>query len=399
MNKILQTLSEELRIEAYNILSYWEKNTQDFQNGGFYGRIDGNDQLHADADKGAVLNARILWTFSSAHRIFGNESYLEMAHRAKDYFVTHFIDNEQGGVYWSVDYQGNPKDTKKQIYALSFAIYAFSEYYKITQDETILAKAKELFQLIEKHSFDNKQNGYFEAYSRDWKLLEDLRLSEKDANEKKTMNTHLHVLEAYTNLFRVWKDETLKAKLENAILVFLDKIIDSNAASFNLFFNENWVSQHNLTSFGHDVEGSWLLLEAAEVLGNEELIERVKLMAHRMADAVRNKAMDIDGAIVYEGENGEICDFDKEWWQQAEAMIGFVNAWQHSNDESFLDDAIRVWEFTKKYMIDHQNGEWFYRLTREREPIRTEDKVGMWKCPYHTSRMCFEIIERAKLIK
>lgn len=398
MTEILQTLSGELWQEAENILSFWETKMTDNENGGFYGRIDGNNVLHPKAEKGAVLNARILWSFSSAYRVMKDKKYLKIAKYAKEYFVKNFIDEELGGVFWTIDYKGNPADTKKQIYAQSFAVYAFAEYYKITKDEAILDKAKELFYLIEKHSFDKKLGGYFEAYSRDWKLLDDLRLSDKDANEAKTMNTHLHVLEAYTNLYRIWKSQELQKALSGLILTFVEKIVNTDKASFNLFFDENWTLKSHETSFGHDIEGSWLLFEAAEVLGDKKILTKVKKTAIEMAQQVYENGLDADGAVFNEGENGKVLDSDKHWWPQNEGVVGFFNAWQLTKDEKFLKASQNVWNFSKKHLLDKENGEWFFRVSKDYRVYTQEDKAGLWKCPYHNSRMCFEIIERIKNI-
>ena len=231
----LNELDDELRNA---ILPYWTNRMVDHGNGGFYGQIDGNDQLHSSAPKGSVLNARILWTFSAAYNQFREKEYLEVAHRAYEYCITYFINYRNEGVYWLLDHQGNPLETKNQIYALGFMIYGLSEYYKATSKVESLDHAKMLFNSIENYSFDPVQNGYFEAFDQDWLMLDDLRLSEKDANEKKTMNTHLHILEAYTNLYRIWKDDTLKSQLKNLTEVFIRKIIDQETWHFLLFFQQ-----------------------------------------------------------------------------------------------------------------------------------------------------------------
>jgi cellobiose epimerase len=393
-SELFAQLKNEMAEELQSILKYWTKKTIDNEYGGFYGRINGNNQLIPENDKGSVLNARILWTFSSAYRFLKDPKFIEIAHRAKTYLLDYFWDKKQEGIFWMLDYKGNPIDGKKQIYSQAFAIYALAEYFRVTQDKESLDYAIKLFEIIEKYSFDKGLNGYFEAYSRDWELLEDLRLSDKDANEKKTMNTHLHVLEAYTNLYRVWPNNRLQKQLKNLIEVFIEKIIDNHSGSFNLFFDENWISKSKITSFGHDIEGSWLLFEAAEVLHDKELLAKVEKITIKMAGRVASNGLDTDGGLVYEGEHGKIIDYDKHWWPQAEAIVGFVNTWQLTKDESYLQKAWDVWEFTKDKMIDKQNGEWYFRVNREGLPYTEEDKVGPWKCPYHNGRACLEIIER-----
>ena len=281
-----QKLKSETREELItNILPFWSTRMADSKYGGFYGQIKGNDQLVPDADKGGILNARILWTFSSAFIQEKNPLWIEMADRAKNFIMAHFFDPEFGGTYWTISFDGKPADTKKQIYSQAFFVYAFSEHFRASGDRSSLETAIELFRIIEKHSFDNELNGYFEAYSRDWKLLEDLRLSEKDANEKKTMNTHLHILEAYTNLYRVWKDDKLAQQLRNLILIFTQKIVNAATSHLNLFFDENWNSKSEIISYGHDIEASWLIDEAARVLGDPVLLADVQKTCIAIANA------------------------------------------------------------------------------------------------------------------
>lgn len=232
---IVQLKDEVEKTLTSNILPYWMDKMKDIQHGGFYGRISGQEILWPEAGKGAILNARILWTFSSAYRLLHNTEYLDTATRAKREIIDRFYDKRFGGIYWCIDVSGRPLDTKKQIYAIGFAIYGLSEYYRATGDSEALEYAIRLYHDIEVHSFDKEKNGYCEALTRDWKEMEDVRLSDKDANERKTMNTHLHILEAYTNLFRVWKDECLKARLHNLIRLFIDCILDVNTSHLQLF--------------------------------------------------------------------------------------------------------------------------------------------------------------------
>ena len=377
-----------------NILPYWINNMVDIENGGFYGRITGEDKIKSDAPKGAVSNARILWTYSAAYRVYKDETYLHTAKRAKDYLLDFFYDKEHGGVFWLLDYKGNPVETKKQIYAQGFAIYGLSEYYRATQDNDALEYAIKLFKSIEEHSFDKKNNGYLEALTQDWQLIDDMRLSEKDANVQKTMNTHLHILEPYTNLYRVWKDDLLKEQLKNLIQLFLDKIIDGKTKHLKLFFDINWKSDYDIISYGHDIEASWLLYEAALVLNDTEVINKVRTIVPQIVKAAE-EGLEIDGSMVYEKNiKTKHTDKEKHWWVQAEAVIGFINHYQYYQDEDSLDKAIACWSFIKDYLIDWQNGEWFWSVCEDGSVNREDDKAGIWKCPYHNGRMCLEIIER-----
>ena len=364
----------------------------DRQNGGFFGRISGDGNLHSDAPKGAILHARILWTFSAAYRLFNNPLYLEAADRAKDYLVKKFWDNENGGVYWQLSANGEPMDTKKQIYALGFAIYGLSEYTRATGDRNALKKAIELYFVIEKQSFDKEKNGYLEAFTKDWKEIQDMRLSDKDANEKKTMNTHLHILEPYANLYRVWPSAELKTSLRNLLEIFLNTILDKETGHLRLFFDENWNCKSNIVSYGHDIEALWLMYEAAEVLGDADLIERTKAAAPFIAEAAK-EGLQADGALIYEKENnmGHV-DADRHWWVQAETVVGFSYAAKITGNKTYDEIAKNCWSFIKNNLVDKEQGEWFWSIKADGTVNRTDDKAGFWKCPYHNGRMCLEMI-------
>jgi len=387
--ELKQQVKEELR---HNILPFWAGRMVDESHGGFYGQIKGDGQLIPQADKGGILNARILWSFSSAYLQEKNPVYLEMANRAKAYILDHFFDAEFGGTYWTISFDGKPVDTKKQIYSQAFFIYAFSEHYRASGDETSLQTAIALFVIIEKYSFDPELNGYFEAYSRDWKLLEDLRLSEKDENEKKTMNTHLHILEAYTNLFRVWKDKELEKQLRNLILIFTEKIVNQKTFHLDLFFDENWNTRSTIVSYGHDIEASWLIDEGARVLGDQELLAQVQKICIKIAEAAC-EGLRADGSMVYETDKGHL-ETDRHWWVQSEAVVGFLNTYELTNDQEWLDKALNCWKYISENLIDRAGGEWFWSISDEGIPNRNGDKAGFWKCPYHNSRMCLEVLAR-----
>jgi mannobiose 2-epimerase len=386
----------EFENELKSIFDYWAKYTLDEKNGGFLGALDNKNNIIENAPKGAVLNARILWSFSAAYNFNHEASYLKLAERSFDYLEKHFIDNELGGVYWSVNALGNPLDTKKQIYALSFAMYGLAEYYKASNNQKSLDLAISLFHDIEKYSFDIENGGYLEALTRDWKEITDLRLSDKDANEKKTMNTHLHILEAYTNLYRYWPNAQLKNKIKHLLEIFDKHILDQNTKHLTLFFDEKWKSKHNIVSYGHDIEASWLMLEAAEAVGDEKLIHHFEKLAVEIANASL-EGIDETGAMIYEfdvDKNHLISE--KHWWVQAEAMVGFLNAYQLNKDEKFFNHFLSIWDFTKKHIIDYKNGEWFWGVNKDFSLMEGEDKAGFWKCPYHNSRACIEVINRLK---
>ena len=406
-----------------NILPFWLEKMQDNENGGFYGRIDGSGVLHPDAEKGAILNARILWTFSAAYRVLEKKELLEAATRAKDYLVDHFIDPEYGGVYWSVDYKGEPLDTKKQFYAIAFAIYGLSEYARATGDREALEYALDLYDCIEEHAFDDEQNGYIEACTREWGKIGDMRLSELDANYPKSQNTHLHIMEAYANLLRCLKEmraqeqcdyvpaigsvlpvgisvppETMvsvEGALRNIISIFIDKILNPETNHLDLFFDMDWTrGAGHLESYGHDIECSWLLHEAALVLGDENLLEKVENVVQKVAKA-SEKGLREDGSMIHEAnlDTGHVDD-DLHWWVQAENVVGWFNVWQHFGDEEAFKKSEKCWHYIKENLVDYDNGEWYWSRHPDGTLNTVDDKAGFWKCPYHNSRMCLEIIER-----
>ncbi|TDW96293.1 AGE family epimerase/isomerase [Dinghuibacter silviterrae] len=379
-----------------NILDFWMDHTID-PAGGFYGQIHANNEVEPGAPKGSVLNARILWTFAAAYKQDPQTAYLQTATRAFDYIRAHFIDREYGGVYWTVDAKGKPLDTKKQVYALAFTIYGLTEYAAATGSKEALDEAIRLYRDIETHSFDPTRGGYLEAFARDWSALGDMRLSAKDANEKKTMNTHLHILEAYTNLYRVWKDDGLRVQTGRLITDFLHYMINPRTHHLVLFLDEDWTPRSDTISFGHDIEASWLLLEAAEVIGsNDAFLRRAAL---DMVDAAC-KGLAPDGALYYEYEPSRgHWRKEKHWWVQAEAMAGLVHAWQISGDAVYLERFERVWNFIDRRIIDHEGGEWVWGLHEDNSLMQGEDKAGLWKCPYHNSRALLEVSRRLDCFK
>ena len=406
-----------------NILRFWLDKMQDQEHGGFYGRIDGSGVLHPEAEKGAILNARILWSFSAAYRVLGNQEYLDAATRAKDYIIEHFIDKEYGGVYWSLDYKGEPLDTKKQFYAIGFAIYGLTEYARATGDREALEYALDLYDCIEEHAFDREHNGYIEACTREWGAIADMRLSELDANYPKSQNTHLHIIEPYTNLLRCLKElraqescnyvpvlgsvlpvgvtvpvellARVEGSVRNLIEIFTDYILNPETHHLDLFFEMDWTrGAGRLESYGHDIECSWLMHEAALVLGDQKVLDKVEKIIVQVAKA-SEKGLRPDGSMIHEAnlDTGHVDD-DLHWWVQAENVVGWYDIYQYYGDEDALKKAVRCWQYIKENLVDTINGEWFWSRHSDGTLNTVDDKAGFWKCPYHNSRMCLEIIER-----
>ena len=422
----IKTLRKEMQdVVESNILRFWQDKMVDREHGGFYGRIDAQEVLHKDAEKGAILNARILWSFSAAYRVLKNPEYLEMATYAKEYFIEHFIDKEYGGVYWSLDYLGNPLNTRKQFYAIGFALYGMSEYARATGDREALECALQLYSCIEEHALDHQYNGYIEAMTRDWQPIADMRLSEQDANFPKSQNTHLHIIEPYANLYRCLNEfraaescdyvpvigsvlpvnvtvpqetiNSVEASLRNIINIFTDKILNPETHHLDLFFEMDWTrGAGHLESYGHDIECSWLMHEAALVLGDRDVLDKVEPIVRIVAQASA-KGLRPDGSMIHEAnlDTGHVDD-DLHWWVQAENVVGWFNLYQYFHDEDALDKAVRCWQYIKDQLIDYEHGEWHWSRHTDGTLNTVDDKAGFWKCPYHNSRMCLEIIERTE---
>lgn len=391
----METLKKEMKqcLES-NILRYWIDKVTDKEHGGYYGRVDGHDHVHPETEKGAILNGRILWAFSAAYRVMKNKEYLDAATRAKDYILDHFIDKEYGGVYWSLYCEGKPLDTKKQTYAIGFVIYGLSEYARATGDKQALDAAIKLYHDIEAHAYDAVNGGYVEALTREWNPIADMRLSDKDENGAKTMNTHLHVIEPYTNLYRVWPSKELHESIHRLLDVFTDKLYNKETHHLDLFFDNAWHGRRNIESYGHDIEATWLLWETALVLGEDDVKAKLGPIVVDLAKAA-DEGLQPDGSMIYEHwkDTGK-TDRQRQWWVLCENVIGHVNLYQYFNDASALKVAKDCWTFIDKHLVDHVNGEWHWAVDDNGKINLDDDKAGFWKCPYHNSRMCLEIIER-----
>ncbi len=377
-----------------NILPFWIKHAVDPVNGGFYGAMTNTLEVHNEVPRSAILCARILWTYSSAYRMFPDPDYLEMAQKAYEYLTHHFWDPVYKGVYWTLDYLGRPANARKHAYAQAFAIYGLAEYYRATGAAESLHLAQELFTLLEMYTHDDVFGGYIEGCSADWGRLDDMRLSEKEIDCQKSMNTLLHILEAFTTLSTVWDDPLVKTRLREVLEIFLDKVIHPATFHFQLFFDERFNSLLPQDSYGHDIEGSWLLLEAAEALGDQALVRRARDVAVKMADVTCREALDPKGGIYYEKTASGRLERSRHWWAQAEAVVGFYNAYQISGEARFAVAAYRTWKYIQDKFVDRVNGDWFKVLDPRGVPKKNQFKTGPWECPYHHSRLCLEIIRR-----
>jgi mannobiose 2-epimerase len=395
-NRLIRQQKAEKMVKE-NILPFWQ-NMADNENGGFYGEADFFGKINKNADKGCILNSRILWTFSAAYRLFKDNIYKEYAAHAKDFLYAAFLDKEYGGLYWLVDHKGSCANTRKQFYNIAFGIYALSEHYLATGDQSSLDLALSLFDVTEKYGLDPVSGGYIEARIRNWQDIDDYRLSGKDLNSPKSMNTNLHVLEAYTALSAASAQARVRNALETLVQLTLEKIVNRNH-NFELFFDMEWNSLSKEISYGHDIEGSWLMYEAALAVGSESLVSQVKKAALNIAEVTFNTAIDNKNGGLFGG-----CDEKrniiprKEWWPQAEAVVGFYNAYELSGETKYLNASENIWEYIKNHFTDSTNGEWYNELSMDNTPDTKMPKAGFWKCPYHNARCCFEIIKRSQAV-
>ncbi|MDR3576167.1 MAG: AGE family epimerase/isomerase [Anaerolineaceae bacterium] len=390
-NSWQQELHREL---AGNILPFWIQHSRDVENGGFYGSLSKDHVVDNQAPRSAILTARILWTFSAAYRFESRPEYLAMAQYAYSYLSQKFIDGRHGGVYWTIDAEGQPLQDRKHSYAQAFAIYGLSEYYHACADLAALRMAQNLFELVDHFVYEPVYGGYLEGRARDWSPTADMRLSEKETDAQKSMNTLLHLLEAFTNLYKVWPDRHLRKRIIELTNIFLDDIIDPSRQHLQLLFDDGWNSLVNIVSYGHDIEASWLLLESAEVPGIAELTERVKSASVLLAQAVFDKGLWPDGSVVLEQDEYGNRNTERHWWPLAEGMVGFYNAYQITGQQHFARASQRCWQFAKERMVDRQHGDWFKVLDATYQPKPGYPKMGAWECPYHHARACLEMMRR-----
>jgi mannobiose 2-epimerase len=395
----LATLRSEIESELRcNLLPFWRDRSVDHTRGGFIARMTSDGTLIDDASKGLILNARLLWGFAALIRKLGEPRDAELARRAFDYLKQHFRDSRHGGYRWRVGGNGRPLDESKKTYGQAFCIYALSEHALATGDSEVLDAARALFELIEQHARDHIHGGYFEARAADWSATDDLRLSDKDMVAAKSMNTHLHLLEAYTNLYRAWPDPLVAMRLRELIAIFGSHIVDlgpgPHHGHLRHFFDEGWGLLSDTYTYGHDIEAVWLISEAAEVLDDRELEATVGGWAVEIARAVLGEGVDADGGLASEGRDSEVTNPDRDWWCQAEAVVGFEHAFELTGETAFAAASEGAWRFIDRSVVDRVHGEWFWRVMADGSVDEREPKVSEWKGPYHSVRMCLEMMRR-----
>ncbi len=371
------------------ILPYWLKLKD--PRGGFYGEVTSDGTVLYDAPRGVILNARIIWSFAAAYQYLPQTDYLVAAVHARDYFLDHFCDHKYGGVYWSVTAEGERLDTKKQLYAQGFAIYGLSELYKVTKDDEVLKNAINLFKVVETHFADRVNGGYIEALARDFSPLEDMSLSAHDINADKTMNSHLHILEAYANLYKVWPDEGLKEAVEKLLMLVGTRIMAANG-HLQLYFKRDWTVLPGAVSYGHDIETSWLALECALALKDLDIVNRVRPWALAMGMA-GNEGLLPDGSLRYEKLTDGKFDDSRQWWVQAETVVGNLWLWKYHGETLSADKALKCWDYIREHLLDEKDGEWWWAVLPDGSLDKAQPKAGFWKCPYHNTRMCLQVLQ------
>ena len=394
MKESLKNLKVENERElTAHLIPFW-KSLRD-EHGGFYGLVDFDLNLHKDAPKGCILNSRILYFFSQAYKILGGEDLRECADHAWHFLRDFCLDKQNGGVFWSLNADGSPLDTTKHTYNQAFAIYALSNYFDATGNSDALALAESIFDLVEGKCRD--MDGYLESFSRDFQPESNEKLSENGVMAERTMNTLLHVMEAYTDFFRVSKNPRARNALEEILKIESEKIWNEKLSRQEVFFDRNYNSLIDLHSYGHDIESSWLIDRAMEIFDDENMKKKIAPLTRAMAEQILSRAFQKD-SVLNECERG-VDDETRVWWVQAEAIVGFFNAWQKSGEEKFLDAAYAVWNYIKKFVVDkREKGEWYGYLDKN-GAVKNLPIVEPWKCPYHNGRMCLEIISRISKIE
>lgn len=387
---MVQEIKEHL---LEGIIPFW-KGLRDNEYGGYYGGMDYDLNVDKHAVKGCILNSRILWFFSNAYTLLKDESLLDEARHGFAFMKEHCMDKENGGIFWSLKYDGQPEETLKHTYNQAFAIYALSSYYEASGDEEALSMAKELFALLEEKCVD--EEGYLEAFDKEFNIIDNDKLSENGVMADKTMNTLLHVFEAYTELYRVAGIEQVKEKLMWIMDVFADKVYNPELHRQEVFFDEHWNTILDLHSYGHDIETAWLIDRGVEVIGEKKYEEKMSPITKDLTAQIYKVAFD-GNSLANECEKG-VVNTHRIWWVQAETVVGFLNGYQKNPDKpEYLEAAQKEWKFIKEHVIDKRSGsEWFWEVDEDGNPYEGRPIVEPWKCPYHNGRMCFEVINRSK---
>lgn len=375
-----------------NIIPFWN-NMEDTENGGFFGYADFEGNPDKNSDKGCILNSRILWFYSATYRLLNKRELLEKADHAFDFLTKYFYDSRYGGVFWSVKADGTPEDTTKHTYNQAFAIYALSVYYQASGKKEALDLAYGIYRVIENRCRD--EEGYFEAFSRDFSPVSNEKLSENGVMAERTMNTLLHLLEAYTELYRADEFYAIGDSIRDILRIFKFRVYDGEKEICRVFFDKSYHSLIELESYGHDIEASWLIDRACRVLDDKAYYAEMLPVIKNLADGAYKNGLDTLGcAMNNECERGTVNE-KKVWWVQAEAVTGFYNAYQNQPEKSeYLRTSEKIWDYIQEYVVDKKTGEWIENISPDNTVKQGQALAHAWKCPYHNGRMCIEMIQR-----
>lgn len=385
--------------ELAAITRWWLDHAFDREHGGFHGEIDAWGQPVAGARKSLILNTRILWFFSEAGRAGGDRACRLAADRAYRYFIDHFDDPGFGGAYWSLNADGTVADDGKRSYGLCFAIYALCAYYRLTSDTSAITKARDYLAVLREHARDRDNGGYIESFKRNWTPADDMRLGEDDLDAPKSMNTHLHLVEACTALHLAAPDHRSKRALRESIDLFMDHILVAEGPRLGLYFDRQWNELPAPESFGHEIEASWLLWEAAQVLDDPVVLTAVRPRALALAEKVRNQALGTAGFVQDRPGDDMVDPAASTWWVQAEALVGFLNADLLNGDPRWSEATNRVWQFVQQAHVAPGGMEWRARGASHEHQPDADCRAGAWKGPYHTGRAMMEAARRLSVLE
>lgn len=379
-----------------NVLPFWLRHAPAVNAPAFIGEVSNDLVPNPSAGRGMLLTARLLWTFAAAYRRYAQPDHLAMADRAHRDLQENFRDATHGGYWWALRPDGSVAQDRKQVYGHAFALYALAEHHAATKRPALLDEAVAVFELLETRARDPLHGGYTEAFDRTWRPIADMRLSAVDLNAPKSQNTHLHLLEAYTALWRVWPDDRLQRALRELAGLMLARIADPVTGHLRLFFSSDWIPLGDAISYGHDIEATWLMTGAAEALADAALLAQITPWVEKVAAATLARGTDIDGGVFNQGAPAGVTNARKEWWPQAEALVGFINAAELTGNGRYLTAALHTWDFIEQRLIDRRHGEWFRGVTREGAVLTAEPKLSFWKCPYHNGRAALEATRRLR---
>ena len=403
--KMLADFRYELLAELHRINGYWLDEVLTEQS--YIGEVSLDGAVNTEADKGIILATRMLWYFSEAAMYLEDDRLIKAASKMYHFICDHFIDEESGGVFWMLNATGLVINDRKQVYAQAFAVYALSAYARLTGSFKALSQAREIFLLIEEHAFDQENGGYLEAFSRGWGELEDIRLSEKDLPSEKTMNTHLHIIEAYAGLLRAEKSlgekvysSQVRFSLLRLLEIYRTRFYNAKSRHLHMFLSKDWRDESTEISYGHDIESSWLVWEAVSEIGDSAISDKFLPMVKALCEATVQEGMSRSNDCVYDLFVKETATIEKDrvWWVQAEAMVGFMNAWELTGDSRYIGFVSAIWHYIKYDLLDLKQGEWHWIAKSDQVPSNYHYKVGPWKGPYHNGRSLLELCVRIDLI-